>query len=153
MLRLLPDLQFPITKGQFDPLMENVVQVNIIDAGLNDRFQRSLGIHFHIFDTWVKSGGKVDYRGLEGHARLLQDAMAFVGHGNPVPVRHGDLAAAHLSIDYHDTQTRLKAAGQKALASDVSSLLGECVDFSSFAPQDEMRVNLYLDYLGKRRLI
>ncbi len=149
-LKILPDLTFPIMPAQCNPLMSNVVQINIIEAGWNERFQRALGIHFHIFDTYVKSGGKIDYRGLEGHRKLLQDAMTFCGSGNPIATKHGEIAAAHLSIDYSDTQIRLKQAGLPAISDEPNELLNQCVDLSNFAPQDEVRVGLFMDYIGKR---
>jgi hypothetical protein len=151
-LRLLPDLEFPVTSKQINPLMDNIVNLNILDAGLTENYQRALGIHFHIFDTWIKTGGKLDYRGIEGHKRLVADSMAFVG-GSPVTTKHGDLAAAHLSIDYHDTQIRLKSAGQPALVSDVNQLIRDCIDLSQFAVKDEIRVGLYMDYIGKKSLL
>jgi hypothetical protein len=151
MLRLLPDITLPVTQKQLNPLYENVVKLNILDAGLNEGYQRALGIHFHIFDTWIKTGGRLDYRGLEGHKRLIDDAMSFVG-GSPVITKHGDLAAAHLSIDYHDTQSRLKAHGQPELSNDVNNLLKDCIDFSTFSVKDETRIGLYMDYIGKRPL-
>ena len=98
MLRLLPDMVFPVTVKQFDPLMEDLVQMNILDGALSDKVQRGIGLYLHTFDLWVKSNGNIDYLGREGHQRLVQDAMTFCGPGNPVAIRHGDLAAAHLSL-------------------------------------------------------
>lgn len=152
MLRLLPDLVLPVTPSQVNPLMENLVQLNILEAGLNDRYQRALSILFHTYDTFVKTHGRVDYLGLEGRKRMMQDAMAFCGHGNPVATRHGDLAAAHLAIDYHDTQERLRAAGIAPLPAVVSDLISMCMDLTTFSSQDEIRANLLLDYMGKRPL-
>lgn len=148
-LKLLPDLQFPVTLQQANVLMENVVQLNIIDGALSERTQRALGLYLHTFDLWVKSGGKVDYRGKDGHRRLIEDAMRFVGTGNPVATRHGDLAAAHLAIDWSDTQVRLAPLGQ-ALSANVSELIGACPDLAEFSPEMEKRTGLLMDYWGKK---
>lgn len=147
---MLPDLTFPLTPHSANPLMDNLVQLNLVDAGLNERQQFALGINFHIFDLLVKTRGQIDYRGPDGHRRLIQDAMSFVGSGNPVATRHGDLSAAHLSVDYHDTQKRLGGAGYALLSDSVSNLLGMCADLTVFPPQTERRVLLLLDYLSKK---
>ena len=154
MLRLLPDMVFPVTGKQADPLMENLVQLNLIEGCLTERQQRAIGLYFHTFDLWVKSGGKIDYRSRPGHARLVEDAMAFVGPGNPVATRHGDLAAAHLAIDFHDAQRRIAEVGMpaKTLAWEVNALLAESADLAEFPPEMEKRTGLLMDYLGKRRL-
>ncbi len=153
MLTILPDLQFPISKHQFDPLMSNLVQVNILDGALNEKIQRGLGLFLHTHDLWCKSGGRIDYRGPAGHQRLMQDAMTFCGPGNPVATRHGDLAAAHLAIDFSDTQIRLKAAGLPLLSSDVSDLIGLCRDLCEYSLEQEKRVGLLMDMLGKKALV
>lgn len=150
MLKTLPDIQLPVTIQQFNPLMDSVVQLNIIDAGLSDRSQRALSIYFHTFDLWVKSGGKIDYRGREGHTRLLQDAANFCGSGNPVATRHGDLAAAHLAIDFHDTQVRLKQHNLPLLSTDVSKLIAQCPDLAEYSAEMEKRVGLLMDFCGKK---
>lgn len=153
MLRLLPDATFPITHHHADALMENVHQFNILDGALNEKYQRALGIYFHVFDLWVKSKGKIDYRGKVGNQRLIEDAMRFVGTGNPVAYRHGDLAAAHLSIDYHDTQMRLKEIGQPPMSARVSDLLVECQHIADLNQEMEKRTGLLMDYLGKKPLL
>lgn len=147
MLRMLPDLAFPIGQGSINALMDNLVQLNLVDAGLNERQQFALGINFHIYDLLAKKG--LDYTGPAGHNRMMADSMAFVG-GAPVVTRHGDLAAAHLSVDYHDTQRRLAEAGLRPLPADVNLLLAMCADFTTFPPQIERRVLLLLDYLSKK---
>lgn len=149
MLRMLPDLTFPVRPGSIDPLMDNVVQLNICDAGLNDRLQRALTLNFHIFDLYVKSGFKIDYRGEEGQRQMVADAMAFVG-GSTIATKHGDLAAAHLSIDYHDTQSRLAGASLPLLSSNVNDLIGASRKLADMPAQTEQRVALLLDYLSKR---
>ena len=107
-LPLLPDLVYPVTKQQFDPLMTGVVQLNMIDGCLTEKHQRGLALSFHTFDLWCKSKGRIDYRGRTGHEWLIRDAMTFCGPGNPVATRHKDMEAAHLTIDFHDCQMRLK---------------------------------------------
>ena len=111
MLITLPDITWPVTKAKANTLMVDVQQLNILEGGLSEPSQRGLGIYFHTFDLWVKSKGKIDYRGVDGHRRLVEDAMRFVGTGNPVATKHGDIAAAHLSLDWHDTQMRLDKKG------------------------------------------
>lgn len=153
MLRLLPDMVFPVTQKQVDPLMDNVVQLNVLDAGVTINQQKALSLFFHIYDLYVKSGGAINYQGKDGHNRLVQDAMNFVGLGNPVATRHGDLPAAHLSIDFHDTQTRLKQAGLPQLPYAVNDLIALCADLAVFPAQTENRVGLLMDYLGKRKMV
>lgn len=89
MLVYLPDLKYPVSAAQADAMMQNLVQLNLMEAGLSEKDQRGLGLYFHTHDLWVKSGGRIDYRGRDGHSRLVQDAMTFVGPGNPVATRFG----------------------------------------------------------------
>lgn len=152
MLKLIPDIVLPVTQRQFDPLADVLYQVNILDAGLNEKIQRGLGLYFHTWDLWCKSNGKIDYRGPAGHSRLVQDAMTFCGTGNPVATRHGDLSAAHLAIDFSDTQVRLKAHGLPLLSWDVNELINACRDLSEYSPEQEKRVGLLMDMLGKKPL-
>lgn len=149
-LILMPDVTFPVTPKHADALMVNTQQMNIIDAGLNDNMQRSLGIQFDIYDLLAKTGGKLDYRGRAGHERLYADAMAFVGHGNPIVVRHGDLKAAHLAIDYNDTQRKLEAARLPPLKSDVHELLRQVYDVTVLPPKEDDRIALFLRYMLKK---
>jgi len=152
MLHILPDMVFPVTQAQCDPLMKSVAQLNLIDGCLSEKQQRGLGLYLHIYDLWVKSGGKIDYRGAEGQNRLIQDAMTFCGTGNPVATRHGDLAAAHLGIDHSDTQLRLIQYGFPQLPADVNTLLKLSVELCEYPPEMEKRVGLFLDYASKRRV-
>lgn len=152
MLSLLPDLTFPITPSSVNGLMDGVVQLNLLDAGLNEKQQRGLTLYLHTHDLWVKSKGRLDYRGEKGHALLVQHALNFVGHGNPVATRHGDLAGAHLAIDFHDAQTRLRDGGFPLLSHDVNELLRESRDLCEHAIEIEKRIGLLMDYLGKRPL-
>lgn len=151
MLQLLPDLVFPITSKQADALLSNMVKLNLLEAHLTERQQRALGLMFHIFDTWTKSGGRIDYRGLDGHRRLVDDAMSFAGRG--MGNRIGDLEACHLALDFSDCQLRLRGAGLPLISSDVNTLLNECRDLCEYSVEDEKRTGLLLDYLGKRRLV
>lgn len=151
MLTLLPDLVFPITSKQADALLGCMVQLNLMEAHLNERQQRGLGLLLHVIDVFVKSAGRIDYRGLEGHRRLVDDAMSLAGRG--MGNRLGDLEACHLALDYHDCQMRLKSVGQPPISGDVNDLLNECRDFCEYSLEDERRTNLLLDYLGKRKLI
>lgn len=149
MLALLPDLTFPITAKSIDRLMDSVVQLNLIDASLTERQQRGLTLYFHTHDLWIKSKGKIDYRGAKGHALLMEHGMNFVG-GSAVTTRHGDLAAAHLAIDYHDAQTRRRDALQPPIHCDVNNLLKASRDLCDYPPEMQKKVGLLMDYLGKR---
>ncbi|HUD83437.1 MAG TPA: hypothetical protein VMQ67_08030 [Candidatus Saccharimonadales bacterium] len=130
--------------------MENVVLLNNIDAAIPEPTQRALGIMLHTHDLWCKSGGKIDYRGRDGHARLFQDAMNFCGTGNPVATRVGDLSAAHLAIDWSDTQVRLAEKKMPPITDNVNDLIVMCRDLSELTVMDEKRIGLLLDALGKK---
>jgi hypothetical protein len=151
MLRIMPAMAAPITRRQFDSLADNLHQLNILDAGLTEQMQRALGIDLHCWDLWIKSKGKWDFRFNAGHERLKEAAEIFCGVGNPVAERHGDLTAAHLAIDFHDTQTRLAGTGQPLISPDVHHLLNECRDLYELTLTDEKRVGLVLDFLSKRQ--
>ena len=153
MLKLLPDLTFPIFRSQVNPLMDGVVELNTLDAAIPENMQRALGLMLHTFDLWCKSGGKIDYLGEAGHARLVQDATTFCGSGNPVATRNGDLAAAHLSIDWSDTQIRLMTARMPLLPTDTNSLLVMCRDLYGLSITDEKRIGLLMDMLGKKSYV
>lgn len=148
-LRLLPDLVWPLNSRQIEPLNENLVQFNVIEGGLSARQQKALNILFSISDRWVKSGGKLDYRGREGHRKLVEDAMNFVG-GSPVVTRHGDLAASHLALDYHDAQCRLIQAGQEQLPNAREALLALVKDISDMPIKLQDQLLVLLDYLAKK---
>lgn len=153
MLQVMPNPVFPVTLHQFDPLMNSVVKLNILDAGLSDKSQRGIGLYLHTYDLYVKSGGKINYLGKDGHQRLMEDALTFCGYGNPVATRHGDLAAAHLAIDWHDTTMRCIAMGLPLVSPDVSVLLNEARHLSEYSPELEKRTGLLMDWLGKKTLI
>lgn len=150
-LRLLPDLKFPVNHRSIDPLMDNLMQLNQVDAGISERTQRALTLFFHVSDLFIKSQGKYDYRGEEGRQRLVQDAVAFVG-GSSIGTKVGDLPAAHLSIDFSDAQCRLIQHSMPLLPNDVNTLVGLSRKMAEFAPQVEQKVALFLDYLSKRPL-
>ena len=150
MLRLIPDIAFPTTSPQINPLMDNVVQLNLLEAGLSERQQRALSLLFHIHDLWVKSRGKIDYRQPGGHARLMQDAATLIPAS--LVTKTGDLPAAHLALDYSDAQVRLRTARLPLLASDVHQLLFDCRDFCEVPPQTQKGLGLVLDLLSKKPL-
>jgi len=150
MLRTMPAMTAPITRRQFDALAENLHQLNILDAGLTEQIQRALGIDLHCWDLWIKSKGVWDFRFKAGHERLKEAAANFCGEGNPVSERHGDLSAAHLAIDFHDTQTRLLQSGQPLLSADVHKLIIDCRDLYEMNTTDERRLGLVLDFLSKK---
>lgn len=150
MLKILPSLKYPITKQQFHPLADSVANLNVLDAGITEPEQRAIGIYLHIFDLYVKSKGKVDYRGKAGFERLKEDAMIFCGVGNPVATRHGDLAAAHLAIDFSDTAIRCQQTGLPLPPNTPGGLLNECESLTLLSIQDEKRLGLLMDCLGMK---
>lgn len=150
MLKILPGLVYPITTSQFDRLMDSVVQLNLLDAGLTEPQQRALGIYLHTFDLYAKSRGRINYIGTAGHQRLVQDAMTFCGVGNPVATRNGDLPAAHLALDYSDTAVRIKEAEMQSITNDVHQLVYESRDLAGLSVVDEKRIGLLMDMLGKK---
>ena len=151
MLTLLPDLTYPITSKQADALMNCMVKLNFMEAGLNERQQRGLAILLHVIDVCTKTRGKFDYRGQDGHRRLFDDSTSIAGSG--LGRRLGDLPACHLALDWHDCQMRLKASGQPPISGDVNELLNQCRDLIQLSVDDETRVSLLLDYCSKRPLI
>ena len=152
-LILLPDLSFPVTPKSADGLMVNLVQLNMLDAGLNERQQKALDIVLDTYELKAKSKGEIDYTGKDGHQKLFQHAMSFCGEGNPVVTRHGDLAAAHLAINYNNAQMKLKAAGMPLVSPLVSELLLLCGDICAMPQRTEARCGLFLSYLQKRKLV
>lgn len=150
MLVRLPDLVFPITGRQADALMENVVKLNVLDAGIAERTQKALDLEFHIHEVKADTGGTVDYSGHGGHARLLQDAMTLVGDGSPLVTRHGDLKAAFLAIAFNDCQAKLAKAGMPLLTKDVNLLINQVRDLLNFPNRTEDRMGLFLSYLRKK---
>lgn len=148
MLKILPVLQFPITSGAINPLFESVVKLNMIDAGIPEPTQRAMSLYLHCIDLFVKSKGKYDYRGIDGHTRLKQDAFRFCP--SSIVTRHGDLSAAHLGIDFSDTQIRTQQAGLPPISDDVNDLLNASKDLVGMPPEDYKRIGVILDYLSKK---
>lgn len=146
MLKELPKLVYPITPSQVNTLMEGVVQLNLINGGLNVNQQRALGILFDAFEIYAKSMGRVNYTGPEGHKRLFQDAMALAGPGTCLATRHGDLAAAHLAIDWNNATKRLVEAGMSPLTGDVGKLLELCRDLVPIPRQTDDSLGIVLRY-------
>ena len=152
MLTLLPDLVYPITPGQINALMDNIVQLNVVDAGLTQRAQEALDIALDCYEILAKTGGKIDYTGLDGHRRLHEDAMRLISDGNPIMTRHGDLSAAHLSIGFHDAQIHLRNAGMHLLTNNRDDLLNMARDIMQFPKRTEDRIGLFLRLLKKKRI-
>ena len=150
MLKLLPTLTFPITHNQVNGLYDGVVQLNVLDAGLSDRSQKALDIVLDTYEIKAKTSGAIDYTGPGGHLRLFQDAMNFVGDGNPIATRHGDMRAAHLAINWNNTQVALANAGMTLLSADVNQLILLCRDFTVLPLRSEDRIGLFLSYLRKK---
>jgi hypothetical protein len=150
-LRLLPDLTFPITSKQCDGLIDLVVQLNILDAGLTERDQKALDIVLETYELKAETGGVIDFTGEVGQQALFQAAMNFCGTGNPIITRHGDLRAAHLGINYHNAQVKLKKAGMPALSNIVNDLLILGRKIAVFPPQTEDRMALLLSYMQKKK--
>lgn len=148
MLKIMPDLTFPITATSVNPLMDNLVQLNSLDAGLQEAQQRALVIHLHCWDLFIKTKGKVDYRGVDGHERLKEDAVKFVA--SQIVTRRGDLAAAHLAMDWHDTTLKSMAANLPIPTNDVHALVSDCRDLAGLSLEMEKRVSLLMDMLGKK---
>lgn len=149
-LSKLPNLTFPVSSRQVNALMENVVKLNVLDAGIAERMQKALDIELHVQEIMADTGGAVNYTGADGHRRLVQDAMSFVGDGCPIATRHGDLKAAYLAIAFNDAQFKLAKAGMPLLSSDVQTLLGTVRDLLTMPPRTEDRIGLYLSYLRKK---
>jgi hypothetical protein len=152
MLRTLPNLTFPVTRKTIAPLLDGVMNLNFLDAGLTENDQRALSIMLHTHDIWVKTNGRVDWRGRAGHERLKQDTETFIC-GYPITTRNGDLAASHLMIDFHDTQIRILGTGGTPLPNTVNGLLDLCPDLCQLSPDDEKRIGLLMDYCGKKPAI
>ena len=143
-LVLLENLVFPLDATHTDELLHNTVQFNILGKGLTERQQRALGLHFDIHGLHAHSRGILDYRGRKGHERLKTDAMAVMGAGNPIFTRYGDLHAAHLAIDYHNTQIRLKKSGMPLMPMETEALLADCIDLVQLPEKLEERLDMYL---------
>ena len=148
MLKILPKLTFPVNASSINPLMEGVVKLNRLDAGIPEGVQSALAIYLHVFDIYVKSHGKLDYRGKDGHERLKQDAARFCG--TEVITRHGDLMAAHLAIDWSETTVRCIQNGMPLPSPDVNQLLADSRDLMNLDARIEKQIGLLLDMAGMK---
>ena len=151
-LTLLPDLIYPVTGAQINALMDDVVKLNLVDAGLTSRDQDAIDIMLDCYEIKAKSLGAIDYTGLEGHRRLHEDAMRLINDGNPIMTRHGDMTAAHVAIGYHDAQINLRTAGMPLLSSNRNDLIALSRDILQFPKRTEARMALFLRYLRKKKL-
>lgn len=150
MLKILPPLRFPITSSTVNPLMDAIVQLNRLDAGIPEPTQNALSLYLHVFDLYVKSKGAIDYRGKSGHERMKQDALRFAA--SEIVTRHGDLSAAHLAIDWSDTAIRCVQNNMTLPASDVNQLISDSRDLVGLSIQMEKQIGLLFDYAGKKYL-
>jgi hypothetical protein len=150
-LTTLPDLSFPVTSSQVAGLMNNVVQLNFVDAGLNQLMQRAIGILLDTIEIYAKSGGRINYLGKEGQARLFQDAMTFAGPQTCLATRKGDLQASHLAIDWNNATKRLQQAGLTiVLPNNVSELLDMAKDLIPLPSQTDDSIGVLIRYLQKK---
>lgn len=149
-LSKLPNLTFPVSSRQVNALMENVVRMNVLDAGLSERDQKAIDIELHINEIMADTAGAVNYTGQDGHRRLVSDAFAFVGEGVPIVTRHGDLKAAYLAIAFNDAQAKLAKAGMPRLTDDVALLRNLVRDLLAYPVRTEDRISLFLSYLRKK---
>lgn len=150
LLKLLPDITFPVTSPQINGLMDGVLSLNVLDAGLSPRLQKALDIVLETYELKATSGGKHDYTGRSGNQKLYQDALSFVSEGSGLVTRHGDLRAAHLAINWHNAQKKLEKAGLPLMSAVVNDLVAESIEISNFQPQTEERMGLFLSYLQKK---
>lgn len=150
MLKLIPDLTFPLTASSIDPLFSNLVQLNGLDAGIHEPVQRSVSLYLHIYDIFVKSKGKYDYRSHAGRAQIKQDAFRFCP--SQVVTRFGDLNALHLALDWHDTVRRCQQFGIAEPSANVNELLNASKDLVGMPPEDYKRIGALLDMLSKKSI-
>lgn len=132
-------------------LLEMVMKLNTLDAGLNPRQQKALDILLETYELKASTNGAIDYTGKDGRARLYQAAANFCGDGNPIITRHGDLRAAHLAINYNNTVVKLRDAQMPPISDQVDVLLKECADLSVFPVLTEERLGLFLSYYQKKK--
>ena len=147
-LKLLPDLTFPLTQAQINPLLESVQKLNVLDAGVDPRTQKAIDIMLHAWDLKAKTGGRIDYTGPNGHARLYQDAVRLVPEF--LATKHGDLRAAHLGIDFNNTQVDLRTAGMALLPGGTFELINMCRDILNTPIRTDERMSLLLSLLSKK---
>lgn len=147
---LVPDLAFPITSKQINPLMDCVQVFNLLDAGVEPRTQKALDVFLHIWELYAKTNGRIDYTGPAGHQRLFQDSCTLVPE--MIITKHGDLRAAHLGLDFTNAQMKLKGAGFPQLTNNRDDLINQCRDILTFPLRTEDRMSLLLSFLGKSAL-
>lgn len=148
LLYTLPDITFPVTSKQCNGLMTGVQVMNLAEAGVDPRTQKALDLELHIWELYADTGGRVDYTGQKGHARLYQDAVSFVPE--QVVTKFGDLRAAHLAIDFNNAQAKLKKAGYPLLSNNRDELINQCRDLLALPLRSEERLGLFLSYLAKK---
>ena len=146
----LPNAVLPLTSDQADGIRTNMVQLNILDAGLNEQKIRAIGLEFKIQELNAKTRGAWNFTGRDGHERIKDAAMAFT-HGAMV-TRYFDLLAAHVAIDYHNCVVKLRNAGLPPIPNTVDGLLELTMDLAHWPPQMEERVDLVLSFLKKSRV-
>ena len=130
--------------------MQNTVQLNPLDAGIAERMQKAIDLELHAQEVKADTAGAINYTGVDGHRRLCQDAMNFVGEGCPIVTRHGDLKAAFLAIAFNDAQAKLAKAGMPLLTNNAQLLLASVQDLLNMPPRTEDRMALFLSYLRKK---
>lgn len=148
MLSTLPPIYFPITSKQVGVLMDNVQQLNVVDAGVNPLEQKTLDNILHIYELMADTHGALNYTGEEGQRRLFQEAVTFVPE--QLVTKHGDLRAAHLAINYNNAQAKLKKHGFPPITGDVNLLTNMGRYLVSLPMRTDERISLYLSYLAKK---
>ena len=151
-LTMLDNATLPMNPQQAHKLLDNVVQLNNLDSGCNERMQRAIGLLLEIHSLFAKTRGQWDFTGRAGHERLKDVSMAFVGPGNHIITRYQDLSAAHLAIDYHNCQARMISEGLQPLPDRVDQLLELCADLYQWAEPMEQRADLTLSFIKKHHI-
>ncbi len=159
-LKLLPELIFPVTRAQANPLIESMTQLNFVYAGIDERTQKALGILLKTIELFVDTKGVRDYLGAAGQRLLFQDSESLVGEGTGISTRIGDLRAAGLAIDFHNAALKWNARPEtikKSLSSfistdlpvDVHRLRELCSTLAQLPPRKLDEIGLMLSYLRK----
>jgi hypothetical protein len=148
MLTTLPELQFPVTRKQSAPLLQAVVQLNTIYAGMDERTQKAIGILLKTLELLADTDRKTDYTDPVGQARLFQDSEALVGDGTGLSTRIGDLRAAGLAIDFHNVFAKFKKKGWP-LTCEPGELRRLAIKYAQLSPRKLDEIGLMLSYLRK----
>ncbi len=154
-LKLLPELVFPVTRAQANPLIESMTQLNFVYAGIDERTQKALGILLKTIELLVDTKGVRDYMGAEGQRQLFQDSESLVGEGTGISTRIGDLRAAGLAIDFHNAATKWNASGmghkvfREFMPTEVHRLRELCSTLAQLPPRKLDEIGLMLSYLRK----